>query len=83
MSAVVSHIKVHLADEEAVQGKFAPVVGRVRATTAPSDTILVWGAEPQIYMFSERRTSTRFFYQYPLFTAGYANAAIFAIYCRH
>ncbi len=77
MRSVVSHIELHVADGEAVKGRFSRVVERVHATTAPGDTILVWGAESQIYLFSERMSPTRFFYQYPLVTPGYASAAVF------
>lgn len=34
--------------------------------TEPSDTILVWGAEPYLYFAAGRRPPTRFVYKYPL-----------------
>jgi hypothetical protein len=43
------------------------------ATTERSDKILVWGAEPQVYLLSRRDAPTCFFYQYPLISRGYAN----------
>ena len=58
-------------DDEFLQGPYSAVVDRIRTHTSPRDRILVWGAESQIYLFSERRAPTRFFYQYPLVTPGY------------
>jgi hypothetical protein len=37
----------------------------VRANSAPTDSILVWGFEPAIYWFSGRRPATRFIYNVP------------------
>ena len=50
-----------------------PVADRIHEETSPDDSILVWGAEPQIYSLSHRDAPTRFFYQYPLIKPGYAN----------
>ena len=77
LGALVSRIETYRTDDKAMQGRYAHVVERVRATTAPGDTILVWGAESQIHLFSQRRAPTRFFYQYPLVTPGYASGALF------
>ena len=38
----------------------------MKAETRPDDRIFVWGFEPGIYVFAERRPATRFFYDYPL-----------------
>ena len=77
LGALVSRLETYLTDDKAMQGRYARVVERIRTTTAPGDTILVWGAESQIYLFSQRRAPTRFFYQYPLVTPGYASGALF------
>ena len=54
----------------------ARVAERVLSATEPDDRILVWGAESTIYLLSERAAPTRFFYQYPLVTPGYANGSL-------
>jgi 4-amino-4-deoxy-L-arabinose transferase-like glycosyltransferase len=38
----------------------------VASRTAPHDTIVVWGAEAQIYYFAKRAPASRFIYKYPL-----------------
>jgi hypothetical protein len=42
------------------------VAREVKATTAPADKILVWGFEPSIYLFAERRSPTRIFFNVPV-----------------
>ena len=44
----------------------------VKSLSTPEDTILVWGAETQIHLLSERDSPTRFFYQYPLARSSFA-----------
>lgn len=61
------------------QGRSTPTflaVRWIKAHTAPSDTILVWGAESAVYEMSDRLPASRFFYQYPLVTPGYASDAL-------
>ena len=58
------------------QGRHSRVAERVRSVTGPDDRILVWGAEPLIYLLSERTAPTRFFYQYPLVKPGYTNRSL-------
>jgi hypothetical protein len=41
----------------------------VRASTAPGETIVVWGAESAVHVLAERPAPSRFVYHYPLFTA--------------
>ena len=48
------------------------VAKKVKSLSTPQDTILVWGAETQIYLLSERDSPTRFFYQYPLARSSFA-----------
>jgi hypothetical protein len=43
----------------------------VRRYTEPDDTILVWGAQTEIYDLTERPAPSRFVYQYPLTKLGY------------
>lgn len=38
----------------------------VRDHTAPDDPIYIFAAEPQVYLLAERRTSSRYIYDYPL-----------------
>ena len=48
----------------------------VRANSAESDRILVWGSRTEILVLAERRAPSRFVYQYaPLATRGYASAS--------
>lgn len=45
----------------------------IKKNSNENDQILVWGAESQIYLYSDRDAPTRFFYQYPLITNHYTN----------
>jgi len=48
----------------------------VRANSAASDRVLVWGSRTEILVLAERRAASRFVYQYaPLATRGYASAS--------
>ena len=40
-----------------------------------NDPILIWGSESSLYFLSNRRSPTRYFYQYPLFTKNYADSS--------
>ncbi len=60
-------------DEITVSVEDRLIADRIREETVSDDSILVWGAEPQIYSLSQRDAPTRFFYQYPLVKPGYAN----------
>ena len=46
------------------------VANYVKATTSPGDNIYVWGAEPEIYFYSQRKAASKFIYYYPLFIEG-------------
>lgn len=48
------------------------IVTTIQKHTRPEDTVLLWGAETTINYYSERRSPTRFVYQYPLYNKGYA-----------
>ena len=41
----------------------------VKAHTAPKDSIYIWGAEPEIYFYSQRKAASKYIYYYPLFNA--------------
>jgi hypothetical protein len=45
----------------------APEIGRyLRERTAPDDRIVVFGSEPEIYFYADRRSATGYIYTYPL-----------------
>lgn len=47
---------------------FAPapqVAAYIRAQTQPDDYVYVFAAEPELYLFAERRSSSRYIYDYP------------------
>jgi hypothetical protein len=50
-----------------------PIVSTIELNTSPEDTVLMWGAEASINYFSQRRSPTRYVYQYPLYTQGYTD----------
>lgn len=52
------------------------VINYIKENTSPDDTVLLWGAETSINYFSERRSPTRYVYQYPLHKDGYTNDQI-------
>jgi hypothetical protein len=43
----------------------------IESTTSPNDYVLLWGAESSINFSAQRRSPTRFVYQYPLYQEGY------------
>ena len=49
------------------------VVEYVKESTSPDDYVLLWGAEASVNYYTERRSPTRFVYQYPLQRDGYVN----------
>jgi hypothetical protein len=48
----------------------------VRRNTKPGDYVLMWGAETAINFLSDRRSPTRFVYQYPLYRLCYVDGAM-------
>jgi hypothetical protein len=50
------------------------LVDHLRQTTRPEDRVFVWGFEPAVNVWAQRRTVTRFLYNYP-FRVGFANEA--------
>ncbi|WKZ40733.1 MAG: glycosyltransferase family 39 protein [Anaerolineales bacterium] len=49
------------------------IIEYIKETTSPDDTVLLWGAEASVNYFAERKSPTRFVYQYPLHQTGYVN----------
>jgi len=49
------------------------IVDFIKSHTDPEDYVLLMGAEAGINFFSERKSPTRFVYQYPIYTPGYAD----------
>jgi hypothetical protein len=45
-----------------------PVGQYLRRQTAPDETIFVYGNEPEIYFYAERRSASRYIFVYPLLT---------------
>jgi hypothetical protein len=57
-------------------GKFTAAAAFVSAHTRPQDTVLVWGSHAEVLVLAERRSPTRYVYQYAaLSTRGYATPA--------
>jgi hypothetical protein len=56
----------------------SPVIKRIQSYTDPDDYLLMWGAETSYNFLAERRTPSRFVYQYPLYTCGYVTEAMIA-----
>ena len=50
------------------------VAERLRQLTGPDDTIYVFGSEPQILFYAERRNASRYIYVYPLFMGSHDRA---------
>lgn len=49
----------------------APEIARyLKNNSAAHDTIFVWGAEPEIYFYSQRKAASKYCYYYPLFFSG-------------
>lgn len=46
--------------------KSEAIVNYIRENTSPGDQVLIWGAETSVNYFAERKSPTRFVYQYPL-----------------
>ncbi|MDP9280909.1 MAG: glycosyltransferase family 39 protein [Chloroflexota bacterium] len=54
-------------------GKATAAAAFVAANTLPADTVLIWGSHTEVLVLAERRSPTRYVYQYAaLSTRGYA-----------
>ena len=49
------------------------VIKYIKDATTPDDSVLLWGAESSVNYFAQRKSPTRFVYQYPLQREGYVN----------
>lgn len=47
-------------------GPAQEVAATIKAATRPDEPIYVWASEPEIYLLSGRRTTSRYIYDYPL-----------------
>jgi hypothetical protein len=57
-------------------GRFSAAAAYVDANTRPADTVLVWGSHAEVLFLAERRSPSRYVYQYAaLATRGYATPA--------
>ena len=54
-------------DEGVIYSGHTRTADWIRGQTSPEETILVWGFEPQLYLFSGRNAPTRYFEQHALF----------------
>jgi len=52
------------------------VISYVKLHTSEDDFVLIWGAETGINYVTQRRSPSRFVYQFPLYQAGYADQKI-------
>lgn len=57
-------------------GEIAEAALAVSALTDAEERILVWGSEPEVYLLSARRPSTRYVYFFPLLQPGYTGPAL-------
>jgi len=55
------------------QVPWASVVDYIETHTTQEDTVLLWGAETAINYQTQRKGSTPYVYQYPLYMSGYVN----------
>jgi hypothetical protein len=53
--------------------EYQPLISYIHNNTAPDDTVLMWEAETAYNFASQRRSPTRYAYQYPLYRADYAD----------
>jgi len=42
------------------------IAAHIRSKTSPNDYIYVWGAEPEVYFYTQRRSASKYIYYYPL-----------------
>lgn len=76
MAAVPSRRLAHQLLETPLAGARSVALSFIKDQTSPVDTVLVWGAETSINFLSQRRSPSRFSYQYPLWAEGYTSTDI-------
>ncbi len=52
------------------------IAARIAEVTTSDEPVLLWGAESTVNFAAQRRSPTRFVYQYPLYTEGYTDERI-------
>ena len=52
------------------------IAARIAEVTTSDESVLLWGVESTVNFAAQRRSPTRFVYQYPLYTEGYADERI-------
>ena len=68
---LVSRLALTTAD-----GRIRSAAAYLAANTTPQDTVLIWGSHAEVLFLADRRSPTRYVYQYAaLSTRGYATAA--------
>ncbi|MEP6776595.1 MAG: hypothetical protein ABJA50_13450 [Chloroflexota bacterium] len=60
----------------------AEAVQYVKAHTELADSVLMWGAEPGVNFAAQRRSPSRFAYQYALLTSGYTGGPLISVFLR-
>ncbi len=60
----------------------AEAVQYVKAHTNSIDSVLMWGAEPGVNFAGQRRSPSRFAYQYALLTTGYTGGPVISDFVR-
>lgn len=54
----------------------------IKRNTLSNDEVLLWGAESTLNYFTQRNSPSRFVYQFPLYTQGYANEQLISEFLR-
>ncbi|HSN78111.1 MAG TPA: glycosyltransferase family 39 protein [Anaerolineae bacterium] len=74
---VVAGARYYAARDQIARSRAgAQVSSIIEQSTAPSDTVLLWGAETSINFFSQRASPSRFSYQFPLYHPAYTSEAL-------
>ena len=68
----LSAMTIHNAND--ARASSAATADWIRANTAVSATLFVWGDDPGLYLSTGRASYDRFVYQFPMVTAGYWSA---------
>jgi hypothetical protein len=75
--ALTASVRFYFArDYQAYAQAGEQVATFIRESTAPTDTVLLWGAESSMNFFAQRNAPSRFVYQLPLYHPGYTSEAL-------
>lgn len=58
------------------------LIDYIQASTSQTDTILVWGYDPMVYLYSNRSTPTRYSYQQAFETPNYTQPEMIVEFCE-